>query len=94
VGMTDSGLVLRRSERAPPPEGLPEVDQAITDSMATASILDVLTETERWRDLHKLFGPLSGFEGKLHDPRKRFLTKLFCYGCNLEPTQTALARRV
>lgn len=91
VAMTESGLLLRRSERAPPPEGLPEVDQAITDSMATASILDVLTETERWLDLHKLFGPLSGFESKVDDPRKRFLTTLFCYGCNLGPTQTALS---
>ncbi len=91
VAMTDSGLVLRRSERAPPPEGLPEVDQAVTNSMATASILDVLTETERWLDLHKLFGPLSGFETKVDDPRKRFLTTLFCYGCNLGPTQTALS---
>ena len=91
VAMTESGLVLRRSERAAPPEGLPEVDQAITDSMATTSILDVLTETERWLDLHKLFGPLSGFDGKLDDPRKRFLTTLFCYGCNLGPTQTALS---
>ena len=89
VTITDAGLVLRRSERAPPPEGLPEVDQAITDSMATMSILDVLTETERWLDLHKLFGPLSGFESKIDDPRKRFLTTLFCYGCNLGPTQTA-----
>ncbi|MCW8175297.1 Tn3 family transposase [Verminephrobacter aporrectodeae] len=91
VAMTESGLLLRRSERAPPPEGLPEVDQAITASMATASILDVLTETERWLDLHKLFGPLSGFESKVDDPRKRFLTTLFCYGCNLGPTQTALS---
>lgn len=46
VAITDAGLVLHRSERVPPPEGLPEVDQAITASMATTSILDVLTETE------------------------------------------------
>lgn len=91
VAITETGLLIRRSERAPPPDGLPEMDQAITHSMATTSILDVLTETERWLDLHKLFGPLSGFEGKIDDPRKRFLTTLFCYGCNLGPTQTALS---
>nr|WP_255435175.1 Tn3 family transposase [Rhodoferax sp. BLA1] len=91
VAITEAGLLIRRTERAPPPEGLPEIDHAITNSMATASILDVLTETERWLDLHKLFGPLSGFEGKVDDPRKRFLTTLFCYGCNLGPTQTALS---
>ncbi|ALT77166.1 Tn3 family transposase [Paucibacter sp. KCTC 42545] len=91
VGITETGLLIRRTDRAPPPDGLPEVDQAITNSMATTSILDVLTETERWLDLHKLFGPLSGFESKVDDPRKRFLTTLFCYGCNLGPTQTALS---
>lgn len=91
VAITDTGLLIRRTDRAPPPDGLPEVDHAITNSMATTSILDVLTETERWLDLHKLFGPLSGFESKVDDPRKRFLTTLFCYGCNLGPTQTALS---
>jgi len=91
AAITETGLLIRRTDRAPPPEGLPEIDQAITNSMATTSILDVLTETERWLDLHKLFGPLSGFESKVDDPRKRFLTTLFCYGCNLGPTQTALS---
>lgn len=91
VDITETGLLIRRTDRAPPPDGLPEVDQAITNSIATTSILDVLTETERWLDLHKLFGPLSGFESKVDDPRKRFLTTLFCYGCNLGPTQTALS---
>lgn len=91
VALTENGLLLRRADRAPPPDGLPELDQAITNSMATTSILDVLTETERWLDLHKQFGPLSGFESKVDDPRKRFLTTLFCYGCNLGPTQTALS---
>jgi Tn3 transposase DDE domain len=31
----------------------------------------------------------SGFEAKLDEPRKRFITTLFCCGCNLGPTQTA-----
>src|ERR1700740_1776353 len=52
------------------------------------SILNLLTETEQWLDLHKLFGPLSGFDAKIDDPRKRFITTLFCYGCNLGPPQT------
>jgi hypothetical protein len=47
------------------------------------------TETEQWLDLHKLFGLLSGFDAKIDDPRKRFITTLFCYGCNLGPSQTA-----
>src|SRR3546814_990930 len=50
---------------------------------------DVCSSDLQWLDLHRLFGPLSGFEAKIDDPRKRFITTLFCYGCNLGPTQTA-----
>jgi TnpA family transposase len=89
IDINESGIVIKRSERQ---KELPEmelVDEAIRNQMKQASILDVLTETESWLDLHKFFGPLSGFESKVDDPRKRFITTLFCYGCNLGPTQTA-----
>ncbi len=89
VDMDESGLVLRKAERQKPPEELALVDQAIRSQMNEVSIIEVLTETERWLDLHRLFGPLSGFESKIDDPRKRFITTLFCYGCNLGPSQTA-----
>lgn len=89
VDIDDTGIVIRRAERNKPPPELEVVDEAIRSQMTDASILDVLTETEKWLDLHKLFGPLSGFESKIDDPRKRFITTLFCYGCNLGPTQTA-----
>lgn len=88
VDMDDSGLVLRKAERLKPVEEIGKVDLAITDGMKEASILDVLTETEKWLDLHRLFGPLSGFESKIDNPRMRFITTLFCYGCNLGPSQT------
>lgn len=89
VDLDQTGIVIRRPERPKPPEGIDTIDQAITSEMSEASILDVLTETEKWLDLHKFFGPLSGFEAKIDDPRKRFITTLFCYGCNLGPVQTA-----
>ena len=89
VDIDETGLVIRRAERQKPPPELEMVDEAIRAQMKDASILDVLTETEKWLDLHRLFGPLSGFETKVDDPRKRFITTLFCYGCNLGPTQTA-----
>jgi TnpA family transposase len=89
VDIDETGLVIRRAERQKPPPELEMVDEAIRAQMNDVSILDVLTETEKWLDLHRLFGPLSGFESKVDDPRKRFITTLFCYGCNLGPTQTA-----
>nr|WP_321803995.1 hypothetical protein [Burkholderia sp. BCC1993] len=39
----------------------------------------------------RLFGPLSRFEAKVDDARKRFITMQFCYDCNLGPTQTERA---
>lgn len=88
VSIGESGLLIRRTERQQPPANLAVLDQAIINAMNPVSIVDVLTETEQWLDLHRLFGPLSGFESKIDEPRKRVITTLFCYGCNLGPTQT------
>ena len=41
------------------------------------------------RSAQAVWPPVPGFEGKIDDPRLRFVTTLFCYGCNLGPTQTA-----
>ena len=46
-------------------------------------------DSERWLNLSDLFYPLSGQQSRVDDPARRFVTTLFCYGCNLGPTQTA-----
>lgn len=89
IEFVDQQLVIHKPGKEPEPPNRTLIDQAVTASMPQLSILDLLTETERWLDLHKLFGPLSGFDAKIYDPRKRFITTLFCYGCNLGPSQTA-----
>jgi len=88
VEFGEQGLLLHKPGKKPDPPNKALIDRAITASMRPVSILDILTETEQWLELHKLFGPLSGFEAKIDEPRKRFITTLFCYGCNLGPTQT------
>ncbi|QUN32294.1 Tn3 family transposase (plasmid) [Cupriavidus sp. KK10] len=85
----EQGLIIHKPGKEPDPPNKMLIDQAITASMPQISILDVLTETEQWLNLHQLFGPLSGFDAKLDEPRKRFISTLFCYGCNLGPSQTA-----
>ncbi|MCX7257985.1 MAG: DUF4158 domain-containing protein, partial [Polaromonas sp.] len=80
-------LVIRKHSKETTSAALLRVDQQLTARLAPKNILDILVEGERWLDLHKLFGPLSGFEGKIDNPRLRFVTTLFCYGCNLGPTQ-------
>lgn len=89
IDINDTGVVIRRHERQEPPPQLEALDQEIIRRMPGINILDMLAETEQWLELHRLFGPLSGFEAKIDNPRKRFITTLFCYGCNLGPSQTA-----
>ncbi|CAN7775976.1 Tn3 family transposase [Cupriavidus necator] len=89
VEIIDGELFIRKHAKAPRPTALEHVDQQLGARLPDKNILDILVEAEGWLDLHKLFGPLSGLQAKIDDPRKRFVTTLFCYGCNLGPTQTA-----
>jgi len=60
VEIGEQGLVLHKPGKKLDPPNKTLIDQAITASMRPVSILDILTETEQWLDLHTLFGPLSG----------------------------------
>ncbi len=84
-----NGLLIRKVEKKEISPKLQVLDQAINDGLGLHSIIDVLTETEKWLDLHRMFKPLSGYESKIDDPRARFIATLFCYGCNLGASQTA-----
>lgn len=54
-------------------------------------ILDAFTATELETRFSQEFGPLSGYEARLLNAPERYLTAVFCYGCNLGPSQTARA---
>lgn len=81
-------LILRKKKHVVPSEEIQIIDEKITRSLATTNIVDVLTVTEKWLNLHKFFSPLSGNERRIDNAEKRFITTLFCYGCNLGPSQT------
>jgi len=89
LDMTNDSIVIRKHIKSNKSEALSFVDQYISEKLPATNILDILIDAEDWLDLHRQFGTLSGFETKIDDPRKRFITTLFCYGCNLGPTQTA-----
>jgi TnpA family transposase len=89
VAWGPNGLIIRKTASEVPPEGLDALDQAINDGLGHVNVLEALIQTEGWLDLHKLFGPLSGFESKLDEPRARFIATLFCYGFNMGASQTA-----
>jgi TnpA family transposase len=87
--IVDGRLILRKPPRSEIVEAAARIDALITERMEAASIVDVMIDTERWLDLHKLFRPLAGTDSRLEDLRMRVITTLFCYGCNLGPVQTA-----
>lgn len=89
VDLIGNEVVIRRLGASAKPAALDRIDKQLTARLPEKNILDILVETEKWLDLHKQFKPISGYEGKIDDPRKRFVTSLFCYGCNLGPSQTA-----
>ena len=84
-------LHLFQPKSKPLSSAIQRLDEAMTERLPSTNIVDVLTDTETWLDLHKLFGPIMGSKSRLDDPRMRFITTLFCYGCNLGPSQTEKA---
>lgn len=71
------------------PQNLNSIKDLLAQRMEQVSILDILYTSQQWYNWTKFFGPLSGFDSKLDDPIERYLTTVFCYGCNLGPSQTA-----
>ena len=81
--------VLKRRPGKTATEGHEQFDAALRQHVPEISIIDLLIDTTRWLSLKPLFGPLSGHQGQLSDFDRRLVITLFCYGCNLGPTQTA-----
>lgn len=82
-------LSLKKGKKERPDNEVEALKELITGKLETTSIVDILTDTEHWLDLHKIIYPHSGNKSRLDNPQYRFITTLFCYGCNLGPTQTA-----
>ena len=91
--IVDGRLILKKPPASELPPGIRQIDHLITERMENVSIVDVLIDTERWLQMHKLFRPMMGTESRIEDLRPRVISTLFCYGCNLGPTQTARSIR-
>lgn len=91
--IVDGRLILKKPPASELLPGIRQIDHLITEHMENVSIVDVLIDTERWLQLHKLFRPLMGTESRIEELRPRVISTLFCYGCNLGPTQTARSIR-
>ena len=91
--LVDGRLTLKKSPYTESPPEIRKIDKIIIEKMENASIVDVLVDAERWLDLNTLFRPLIGTKSRIEELRHRVVTTLFCYGCNLGPTQTARSIR-
>lgn len=82
-------LVLKQLKGQPKPAHYKAIEQNLKGSLGLTPILNALTDSENLLNWSSSFGPLSGHEGKLPNPQERYLQTVFCYGCNLGPSQTA-----
>ena len=89
VRIENGQAVVTKLKAKSAPEGLKALERYIADNLEPINILDMLADTEYWLNWTRFFGPISGHDAKLEDPDQRYLTTVFCYGCNLGPTQTA-----
>lgn len=81
--------VLTPLKKKEEPKDLNLIKSLLAERMKQVSVLDILYISQQWYNWTKFFGPLSGLDSKLDDPIERYLTTVFCYGCNLGPSQTA-----
>ncbi len=81
--------VLSRLEKRTEPHMLKLVEQLLTERLPRVNILEAIADTERWLNWTRSFGPISGHETKIEESILRYITAVFCYGCNLGPSQTA-----
>jgi hypothetical protein len=86
--------VLKRLTASPAPPGLESFEATLKQYMKENDVLNILWETDQWLNWSKHFGPISGLDTKIDNPRERYAITTFCYGCNLGPTQTARSVKI
>ncbi|KGM53249.1 transposase [Lysobacter arseniciresistens ZS79] len=87
--LVDGRLILKRLQRTEVSRAIVAVDGVITERLPATSIVDVLVDAAQWLQLHEHFRPIAGTDSRVEELLRRVITTLFCYGCNLGPTQTA-----
>jgi TnpA family transposase len=81
--------ILSKPEKKKKPKQLLKIESLISERLSPVNILEILIDTEYWLNWTRYFGSVSGHETKLEEPIERFLATVFCYGCNLGPSQAS-----
>lgn len=81
--------ILTKIEKKKDSPHLAKLEKFIDEKLEQISILDVLVDSEHWLNWTRFLGPLSGHDAKIENPKPRYVTTVFAYGCGLGPSQTA-----
>jgi len=93
VRLENGALVVSPIVASPKDEEYKFLDEQFKKRMEQTGILDVIARNEKWLHLSKGFGQPSGYQSRVGDYAARFVSTLFCYGCNLGPNETARSIR-
>lgn len=85
----DGVIILSKLKRTPLADAVKRLDLQISDRMEQTTIVDILVEVSKWLGIEKHFKRLVGTEGRIDDLLRRVVLTLFCYGCNIGPTDLA-----
>lgn len=86
--------VVKKSPTRDKPKDLKKMTQMLTDRMPQISIIEAITDVEKWLNLSLHFKPHSGYQAKLEQYGLRFISTSFAYGCNVGPTQAERSLKV
>lgn len=81
--------ILSRITRKEKPQNFNLIKSLLAERIEQVTIPDILFASQYWCNWTKFFGPLSGYDSKIVEAVERYLITVFCYGCNLGPSQTA-----
>lgn len=87
VRIENGKLVIGKPNEEPPE--IEALSNLLREHQEKINLLDMIINVEKWLDLNRLFGPLSGNESRMDDPLLRFVLAVFCYSTNIGPTETA-----
>lgn len=85
----DGEPVLRKVQKREYNKSLKELEELIKERLPERNLMDILCNVEHWINWTRHFGPSSGSDPKLKNPRERYILTTFAYGCNLGPVQAA-----
>ena len=80
---------LKRRRGAGTPAAAEQLAEAIARRMPERSLLGIVVRTAHWLDWHHHFGPASGSDPKISDPRGRYCLAVFTGGVNMGPYEAA-----